>query len=432
MAPKLETKLSRRGFLLGAGKLSASLAAASTGLASLPTFAGPRDPKEWFTAESAESEAGALHFKAWSGYDASNVTDPFHDKWGIPINISLFTSNPAAFNEIKGGMYEFYDLASFDMAWVPKLAEAGLISKLDLETWKPLAWEHYIEQFQLENYKFAQLNNNLQFDSSGDLYGLPQRFGVVAAYANTNRVPMDVWSESYDWIWNPGREYNIGLLDRMFWSIQLVMYWCNIDPFKMHTEEELGRVREATIELFQNARALFSNATQVNQALLHEEVDVCFEGDNFINGPLRQAGHLQFQTVTPKRANPKYPVYPKAPNNAGGSTWVETMVVIDNPALHPASYDYLAYMQKPETAYALSWPSQGPAVLVPHKYAWERWTEKQRQILEAEYMDVFINRSRWYEGIPDLEKFNPIWEEAKLHIGEKHVEARRFPVRSYA
>ncbi|MBS1269458.1 MAG: hypothetical protein MAG794_00409 [Gammaproteobacteria bacterium] len=419
-------KLSRRSFLTRNAALIGFSATAGSGLLAAPANAAGHD--EWMTPEPDEAAAGALNFKTWSGYDAGNVTGPFSEEWGVPIDISLFTDNPAAFNEIKGGKSEFYDLASFDMAWVPRLAKAGLIRKLDLETWKTLAWDHYIDQFRLENYKFAQLNENMQFDSDGDLYGLPQRFGVVSAYANTERVPEDVWSTSYDWVWNPGKDYNIGLLDRMFWTIQLIMLWCNIDPYKVHTEEELGTVREETIKLFQNAKALFSNAPQVNQALLHEEIDVCFEGDNFINGPLRQDGHLQFRTIVPARANPEFP---KAPNNAGGTTWVETMVVVDNSKLHPATYDYLVYMQKPSTAYELSWPDKGPAVLVPHKEPWERWSEEQRVILEADYMQTMIESSRWYEGVPDLDKFNSIWEEAKQHIGEKHAEAKIFPVRSF-
>lgn len=423
-------KLSRRSFLAGNASLLGLSAAAGSGLFSAAAAAAKSD--EWMTPEPEEAAAGALNFKTWSGYDAGNVTGPFTKKWHVPVDISLFTDNPEAFNEIKGGKSEFYDLASFDMAWVPRLAKAGLIRKLDLDTWKPLAWDNYIDQFRLENYKFAQLNADMQFDANGDLYGLPQRFGVVSAYANTDRVPEDVWSESYDWVWNPGKDYNIGLLDRMFWTIQLIMFWCNINPYKEHTEEELGIVREETIKLFQNAKALFSNAPQVNQALLHEEVDVCFEGDNFINGPLRQDGHLQFQTIVPARANAKYPSFPEAHNNSGGTTWVETMVVIDNSDLHPAAYDYLVYMQTPATAYELSWPDKGPAVLVPHKEAWDRWDDNQREILEADYMQALIDRSRWYEGVPDLDKFNSIWEEAKQHIGEKHAEAKIFPVRSFA
>lgn len=421
-------KISRRSFLTGNASLLGYSAAVGSGL--LPTAATASD--EWMTPEAKEADAGALNFKTWSGYDAGNVTEPFSSKWDVSVDISLFTSNPEAFNEIKGGKSEFYDLASFDMAWVPRLAEAGLIRKLDIDTWKALAWDHYIDQFRLENYKFAQVNDNMQFDADGDLYGLPQRFGVVAAYANTERVPEDVWSASYDWVWNPGKDYNIGLLDRMFWTIQLIMFWCNINPYKEHTEEEIGIVREETIKLFQNAKAMFSNAPQINQALLHEEVDVCFEGDNFINGPLRQDGHLKFQTIVPERANPQHPAFPEGYNNAGGTTWVETMVVVDNPNLHPAAYDYLAYMQKPSTAYELSWPDKGPAVLVPHKEPWSKWTAEQREILEADYMQSLIERSRWYEGVPDLDKFNSIWEEAKQHIGEKHVEATVFPVRSLA
>lgn len=429
MSQERRKSMSRRDFLGTTGRVGAAAAAATAGLVPLSAAAYP---KEWLRPDKAEAAAGTLHFLAWSGYDAGNVTDPFTKKWHVPIDVDTITSDPAAFNQLKGGKSAFYDLTSFDMAWVPKLAKAGLVKKLDLDNWRPLAWDHYIEQFQLENYKFAQLDENWQFDTNGTLYGLPQRFGVVAAYANTKRVPEDVWSESYDWVWNPGKEYNIGLLDRMFWTIQLVMYWCNIDPFKEHTDEEVGTVREATIDLFQNAKALFSHAPEVNTALLHEEIDVCFEGDNFINGTLRKAGYLQFQTITPKRANSKYPEYTSAPNNAGGTTWVEEEMVIDNPHLHPAAYDYLAYMQSPQTALELSWPDKGPPVLVPHKYAWEKWSQHQRDVLEADYMQKLMDRCRWYAGIPDLEKFDPIWEEAKGHIGEKHKEASRFVQSGYA
>jgi len=412
--------------MLGVGRFGAAFAA---GAAGLPAALGATsNPSEWLKPDKEEANAGTLHFLAWSGYDASNVTGPFTKKWNVPIDVSTITSDPAAFNQLKGGKNAYYDLTSFDMAWVPKLAKAGLVKKLELENWKGLAWEHYIEQFRLENYKYAQLNDQWQFSSDGDLYGLPQRFGVVAAYANTKRVPKDVWSESYDWVWNPGTDYNIGLLDRMFWTIQLIMYYANIDPFKVHTDQEIETVRQETIRLFQNAKALYAHAPEVNTALLHEEIDVCFEGDNFINGTLRQAGYLQFQTIVPKRANPKNPVYPDARNNAGGTTWVETEMVIDNPKLHPAAYDYLAYMQQPETSFQLSWPDKGPAVLVPHKYAWDHWSKHQREVLEADYMQDLMDRCRWYAGIPDLDKFNDIWEEAKQHIGEKHAEAKVFPV----
>jgi spermidine/putrescine transport system substrate-binding protein len=413
--------VNRREFLKVAGKYTAT----AVGVMGMPGVVLGGN-KEWFTVEPKESDAGALHYKSWAGYNSQNVKGPFEKEYGVPVTVSLFTDNPSAFNEIKGGKYKFYDLASFDMAWVPRLAENDFIEKLDLETWKPLAWDHYIPQFALGEYEYAQLNDQWQFDANGDLYGLPQRFGIVAAYANTNRVPRDVWGESFDWIWNPGTEYNIGLLDRMFWTIQLVMYWCNIDPFAPHTDADLEKVREETIKLFENAKALYSDMPMINTALLHEEVDVCFEGDNFVNGPLRQMGRTEFQTIVPKRANPNYPEYPEAPNNAGGSNWVETSMIIKNPDLHPAAYDFLRYMQEPETNYELSWPDKGSACLVPHKYAWDKWNKEQRIVLEADYMQNLMTRCRWYAGVPDLEKFNPIWEEAKMHIGKKHKEARRW------
>lgn len=430
MSKNFRGPLSRRNFLRGAGRFGTGLA---LGAAAAPlSMAAAQDPAEWLKPDKNEAAAGTLHFLAWSGYDASNVTGPFTKKWHVPIDVSTITSDPAAFNQLKGGKNAFYDLTSFDMAWVPKLAKAGLVKKLELDNWRGLAWEHYIDQFQLGNYKFAQLDSQWQFDANGELYGLPQRFGVVAAYANTKRVPKDVWGASYDWVWNPGKDFNIGLLDRMFWTIQLIMYWANINPFKEHSDDEIQTVREETIKLFQHAKALYSHAPEVNTALLHEEIDVCFEGDNFINGPLRQAGYLQFQTVTPERANSKYPKYPDDPNNAGGTTWVEEEMVINNPNLHPAAYDYLAYMQEPETSFQLSWPDKGPAVLVPHKYAWDHWNKHQREVLEADYMQKLMDRCRWYEGIPDLDKFNDIWEEAKQHIGEKHQEARRYVKAGYA
>jgi spermidine/putrescine transport system substrate-binding protein len=352
-----------------------------------------------YEPDESDESGETINHLTWTGYDASNVQDPFREQFDCQTQLDLFTSNPKAFNRLQSGEWEQFHQATFDMAWIPRLAEAGLIRPIDYEEWKPYTFDQYIDLFQKENgYKYAFVNeDDYTFDIDGTMYGAPQRFGWASFVVNTDNVAEDAYS-SYDAAWSD--EYNVGVYDLMFWGIQIIMLREGIDPFKEHTEAEVEQVKQATFELFDNAKTLLPDFASMNQAMKSGEIDIGFISGNWINGTLRRGGNMQFEAVVPEE---------------GSVIWVETTAFVkgDQPTV---SDNYLAYMQRGENALKLSWPTSGGTNVVPHKTAWENYNDRQRQVLRVDEVRDIIDRSVFYTGIPDLEKFEPIWRQAKSRI----------------
>ena len=346
-----------------------------------------------------EQKGETVNHLTWTGYDASNVQDPFRNKFNCSTQLDLFTSNPKAFNRLKSGEWKQFHQATFDMAWLPQLAEADLIRPMKYEQWKPYTFDKYIDMFtKKKGYKFAFLNeDDYSFDKNGTMFGAPQRFGWASFVVNKDKVSKSDY-ESYDAAWSD--KYNVGIYDLMFWAMQIIMLREGIDPYKEHSQKEVDQVRQATFDLFDNAKTLLPDFASMNQALKSGEIDIGFISGNWINGTLRRGGNLQFEAHVPKE---------------GGVIWVETTTMVKGKQ-PTVSDNYLAYMQRGETALNLSWPTSGGTNVVPHKTAQEKYSDRQRKVLRVDEIPDIVDRSVFYTGVPDLEKFERIWREAKTRV----------------
>jgi spermidine/putrescine transport system substrate-binding protein len=273
----------------------------------------PAEPDGALYEPGPDDEAGeTVNHLAWTGYDDSNVQDPFREQFDCDTQLDLFTSNPQAFNRLQSGEWQQFHQATFDMAWIPRLAEAELIRPIDYETWKEYTFDQYIDIFKRENgYEYAFVNeDDYSFDTEGTLYGVPQRFGWASFVVNTDNVSEGDY-QSYDAAWSD--QYDVGVYDLMFWGVQIIMLREGIDPFKEHTDEEVEQVRQATFDLFDNAKTLLPDFASMNQAMKSGEIDIGFISGSWINGTLRRDGDLQFEAVVP---------------DEGGVIWVETTAFV--------------------------------------------------------------------------------------------------------
>lgn len=398
-------------------KTAATSMAAMTGLSGCTGLLGSDGAvgDEWRTDELAavpaeeydelyhvgddETTDETVNHLTWSGYEASNVQEPFRKKFNCDTSLELFTSNPTAFDRLNSGEWQDFHQATFDMAWLPNLAEAELIRPLEYEDWKPYTFDKYTEMFKKEEgYKYAFLNeDDYSFDVDGTMYGVPQRFGWASFGVNTN-VVADSDAQSYDAAWSD--DYNVGIYDLPFWGIQIIMLREGIDPYKEHTDDEIAQVREATFDLFDNAKTLLPDISSLNDALLNNEIDIGFMSGSWINGILRRGGNLQYEAKIPEE---------------GGVIWVETTMMLKGD--HPSVSDnYLAYMQHGITAKNLMWPTVGGTNVVPHQSAIDKLNRRQREVLRVDDIPDIVDKSVFYTGVPDLDTFQPIWEEAKSRL----------------
>lgn len=353
-------------------------------------------------AMEQESSETVTHL-TWTGYDAENVQGPFRDQFNADTNIEIFSALPEAFRRLQAGEWTEYDHVTFDMAWLKQLAEAEIIRPIDYESWKPYVFDPLLDTFKIEEgFKYASLNEDFEFDADGKVYGIPQRWGWNTINVNRETVDEEDY-QSYDIGWMSDK-YDIGVNDYQFnYSLQTIMIREGIEPYKEHTEEEVEQVRQATEELFDGAKTILSDYSSINQALVNNEIDVLMQGSGFLVYESRRAGNMDIIA----------PIPTEAPNDVNTAIiWIESTSLVKGS--HPSVSDnYLAYMMNGDNAYELSFPDTGAPNIVPHSTAWEQYTGDQEQILMADRAEKALDNAQFYEGIPDLEKFEPIWRKAR-------------------
>ena len=118
-------------------------------------------------------------------------------------------------------------------------------------------------------------------------------------------------------------------------------------------------------------------------------------------GTFRRVGRVEFKNVIP---------------DEGGIIWVEEDSFLKG-ELSPLADNYVAYMQTPEAAYNLSWPTGASSVnVVPHKSVFDEYSEEQKQVLRVNDLNDIIENSVWFDNVPDLSDFQPIWRQAKARM----------------
>lgn len=346
-------------------------------------------------SENEKSVSTTVSHLTWAGYDGENVQQPFRKQFNAETSLDLFTDDPKAINRLSTGEWSQFDIFTPNNAFVVDAYEQDLIRPIDEEAWRPYTFDNYLDLFKPENgYKFSHINEDGEFDPDGQLYALPQRWGWVSMTVNTDVVPESDWT--YDAAWS--EEYNVGVSDWFFWIIQTIMLREGIDPFKQHSEEELEQVRQSTFNLIDNSVAVYPDIASQNQALKSGEIDVLLMGSNFGQGTLRRGGQMQFKTVVP---------------DEGCIVWVEQDTFTKG-EMSPLADNYVAYLQSPDAAYELSWPQGASSVnVVPQKSVFERYSTEQQKVLRTEDLDYILDNSVFFDRVPDLESFQPIWRKAK-------------------
>lgn len=368
-----------------------------------PEYPELNEPTEW-----EKNNKEAINHFVFSAYEADNVQQPFRENFNAETNLELFTSMPKILNRLRAGEWKDFHQATLDMGFMPKFAEEGFIRPLDFESWKPYTFDKYLDFMKPENYEFAFLDEETwEFSKDGQLYGIPQRWGVVSMVVNTEEVDKEDW-DKYDCAWM-GDKYDVGINDAQWaWTVKNVMLRLGIDPWKKHSDEEKQQVQDELNELFKNAKTLLPGWGPALQAMKSGEIDVLFYAFNALASSLRRD--------TGEYDKFKAPVPPNEINGQKqGMLWVESTYMIKGP--HPrVSDNYVAYLQNPEAASELMWPDAGIIGAVPQKEAVENLTEEQKKVMDQEYWSTMRKNSQFFRGTPDIEEFGEIYRRAKTQL----------------
>jgi spermidine/putrescine transport system substrate-binding protein len=179
-------------------------------------------------------------------------------------------------------------------------------------------------------------------DDAQHLLGMCQRFGPFSFVVNTDKISRGLAEDQgFDLFNDDAHAGKFGILTFDDWNVYHMCVGAGVHPFKSHTEEEFQAYEKVARKWVKNAKLLGGDPVQMNLALINGEIDFYCTGGTYTASPARFDGKTNIRGITPKKG----PM-----DGKGGIVWIEVTSVINNPDGSPLAYDFLEYVQRPDTA----------------------------------------------------------------------------------
>lgn len=307
--------ITRRQFSLGA--------AGMLGLSALSL------PSRAFSAERNDR----LNILCWEGYNSDVVLNPFREMHPqAKVRAESGTSDPEMINRLRAGELKVWDLINVNQPWARgELYQEKLI--------KPLNKERFMPYFAKMTPEFAK-PYALAFSDSGELLGMPQRYGPFSFVVNTDKISRDTAEEQgWNLFLDPAMKGRYGLLTYDNWNVIHLGLAAGLDPFKPIEGADFDKFDATTKQIVAGAKLMTDDLVAMNTALINGEIDAYFTGGTYTASPARYDGANNVRAITPRSG----PV-----DGKGGTVWVELTSAVNNPDPSSLAEDFLEYVQRPE------------------------------------------------------------------------------------
>jgi spermidine/putrescine transport system substrate-binding protein len=182
-----------------------------------------------------------------------------------------------------------------------------------------------------------------------------------------------------------------------------------IDPFRVHTDEELALFDTTAKRVFGGAKLIGDIAT-MNQALVSGEIDFHLTGGTYSVSPARADGHPELRGITPSKG----PMGGK-----GGIAWIEITSVVNNPNLSPLAEEFLKYVQDPEIAHTVAFAEGtfNPVTQMGDPECFKHFTADELEAIQWDSLEEEMGRSAEYDIVPDYDAALDLMTAAKRAPG---------------
>ena len=379
------TGISRRTMLQGAAALAA---------------AGPfMSANKAFAAREKE-----LNILCWEGYNSAQVLDPFRAKTGATVKAESLTNDPTMINRLRAGEINTWDLINVNNPWARKvMLPEKLIKPLPKAEFEPF-FDKMLPMFK-PPYKWAMS------DDGKDLLGMAQRFGPYSYVVNTDKISRKTAEDTgWDLFNDPALAGKYGILESDDWNVFNIFIIAGIDPFKVHTPEELTKFEETAKRVFKGAK-LIGDIASMNQALISGEIDLHMTGGTYSVSPARADGHPNLRGITPLKG--------PLPGGKGGVSWIEITSTVNNPNLSPLATEFLKYVQDPKVAHTVAFAEGtfNPVAQMGNKACFDLFTKEELDAIQWDSLEEEMSRSAEYDIVPDYDKALDLMNAAKRSRG---------------
>jgi spermidine/putrescine transport system substrate-binding protein len=344
-----------------------------------------------------------LNILCWEGYNSAQVLDPFRGSSGATVKAESLTNDPTMINRLRAGEIKIWDLINVNNPWARKVMHPEkLIKPLDKARFEPF-FEKMMPEFK-PPYKWAMS------DDGKELLGMCQRFGPYSFVVNTDKVSRKTAEDvGWDLFNDKALEGKYGILESDDWNVFNIFVIAGMDPFKVHTAEELTLFETTAKKVFKGAKMIGDIAT-MNQALISGEIDLHMTGGTYSVSPARADGHPELRGITPAKG----PMGGK-----GGISWIEVTSTVNNPELSPRAADFLAYVQAPDVAHTVAFAEGtfNPVAQMGNPECFKLFTKEELDAIQWDSLEEEMARSVEYDIVPDYDKALDLMTAAKRARG---------------
>jgi spermidine/putrescine transport system substrate-binding protein len=368
------------------------------------TLAGCAAAAIMLPASARAQRERELNIYCWEGYDSSNVLDPFRKAFDCEVRSERNTSDPDAVERLRAGETAIWDLVTLNNPWARKVLDPeGLLVPLDRERYEAYQ-ERMLPDFRAP-YRWTTSEDGER------LLGMAQRFGPFNFVVNTNHISLELAEDQGLALFrDPAMKGRYAVLAFDNWNILHICIAAGIDPFKPHDDGELARFHGVAQTMLGNARFLTDDAWLINNALINGEIDGYFSGGTYTASPARLDGLSHIRGVTPNSG----PM-----DGKGAISWVEITSAVANPELSPLAFDFLDYIQQPETAKTVAFAegTYNPVSQMGDPAVLQQFTAQELDALQWYSLEADMARCVDYDINPDYEVMLGLYNDAKRQMG---------------
>jgi spermidine/putrescine transport system substrate-binding protein len=121
-----------------------------------------------------------LRWLGWEHYNVPSLTEAFEEEFGASVSAGFFDGNSEAWNKLRAGGTEDFDLVMADGFWPRLYAEQGLTQPMDYGQISNM--EHVFDDFLPPNFEL------LQSEDGGEDIAAPNCWGGYGMTVNMDRV----------------------------------------------------------------------------------------------------------------------------------------------------------------------------------------------------------------------------------------------------
>ncbi len=374
-------KISRRQFAGGAGALLGA--------------GGLMGASAAFAARNNE-----LNILCWEGYNSDQVLGPFRSMHpDATVRAESGTSDPDMINKLRAGEVRVWDLINVNQPWArAQLFPEGLIKPMDKDRFLPY-FDKMLPAFS-EPYPLA-------FAESGELIGMPQRYGPFSFVVNTDKISREM-AEDQGWnlFLDEKMKGRYGVLTYDNWNIIHLAMTAGLNPFQPIEGDDQVKFKGVAEQIFGNARLLTDDLVAMNMALINGEIDAYFTGGVYTASPARYDGLTNVRAITPNSG----PV-----DGKGGCVWVELTSVVNNPDPSGLTQDFLEFVQTPEIAHAVAFTegTYNPVAQMGNDEVMALFTEDELDAIQMDSLAEDMEKSADYQVVLSYDALIDIYTQAR-------------------